>query len=89
MMNSLAHGNSTSTVEITHISTHGVWLLANNEELFLSYEDFPWFRNQVVKVIHNVVEQSPGHSYWPDIDLDLTGEMIKHPEKFPLEAKSS
>ena len=85
-MNSLAQGNSTLTVEVTNISTHGVWLLANNKELFMSYEDFPWFKNQAVKSIINVEEQSPGHFYWPDIDVDLTEEIIEHPERFPLKA---
>jgi hypothetical protein len=49
----------------------------------MSYEDFPWFRDQVVKSILNVQEPSPGHFFWPDIDVDLTEEMIEHPERFP------
>ncbi len=53
-MSSLAHGNNTLTVEITNISTHGVWLLAHNRELFMSYDDFPWFKDQAVKSIINV-----------------------------------
>ena len=88
-MNSLAHGNSTSAVEVTHISTHGIWLLTHNKELFISYEDFPWFKDQTVKSILNVEQQSPGHYYWPDIDVDLTEEIIEHPKRFPLKAKSS
>ncbi|GMR09167.1 MAG: DUF2442 domain-containing protein [Gammaproteobacteria bacterium] len=84
MMSSLAHGSNTSVVEVTHISAHGVWLLTHGKELFMSYEDFPWFRDQAVKSILNVEEQSPGHYYWPDIDVDLTEEIIKHPERFPL-----
>ncbi|RDH87550.1 MAG: integron cassette protein [endosymbiont of Escarpia spicata] len=86
-MSSLAHGNSTLAVEVINISTHGVWLLAHDKELFMSYEDFPWFKEQAVKSIINVEEQSPGHFYWPDIDVDLTGEMIEHPDRFPLKAK--
>ena len=85
-MSSQAHGNSTLAVEVTNISTHGLWLLAHNKELFMSYEDFPWFKDQAVKVIINVEEQSPGHFYWPDIDVDLTREMIEHPDRFPLKA---
>lgn len=81
------HGSSTSAVEITHISANGVWLLAHNKELFMSYEDFPWFKDQPVKSILNVEEQSPGHFYWPEIDVDLTEEIIEHPERFPLKAK--
>ena len=87
-MSLLAHGNNTSVVEVTHISTHGVWLLTHNKELFMSYDDFPWFKDQTVKSIINVEEQSYGHFYWPDIDVDLTEETIENPERFPLKAKS-
>ena len=83
-MSSLAHGNNTLAVEVTNISTHGVWLLAHNKELFMPYEDFPWFMDQPVSSIINVEEQSPGHFYWPDIDVDLTEEIIEHPDRFPL-----
>jgi hypothetical protein len=83
-MNSLAHGNSISPVEVTHISSNGVWLLTHDEELFMSYDDFPWFKSQQLKSVINVEEQSPGHYYWPDIDVDLTLKIIRHPEHFPL-----
>lgn len=86
-MSSLAHSNDISGVEVTNISDHGVWLLTHNKELFMSYDDFPWFRDQPVKSILNVEQQSPGHFYWPDIDVDLTDEIIEHPERFPLKAK--
>lgn len=85
-MSSLRHGNSTSLVEVTHISSHGVWLLAHEKEFFMSYKDFPWFKDQAVKAIINVEEPSPGHYYWPEIDIDLTEDIIEHPEKFPLQA---
>ncbi len=86
-MSSNALGNSTSPVEVTHISNHGVWLLADGHELFMSYEDFPWFKDVSVGKILNVEEPSPGHYYWPDLDVDLTDEIIAHPERFPLKAK--
>jgi hypothetical protein len=78
---------NTSAVEVTHISSHGVWLLTHSKELFMSYEDFPWFKDQPVNAILNVEEQSFGHFYWPDMDVDLTEEMIENPERFPLKAK--
>ncbi len=83
-MNSVKHGESISEVEVSNISQHGIWLLYNGKELFLSYNDFPWFRNQTVKSILNVKEQSVGHFWWPDLDVDLTVEIIEHPERFPL-----
>jgi len=87
-MNSLAHGKNTLVVEVTNISGHGVWLFYSDKELFMSYEEFPWFKDQPVKSIFNVEEQSSGHFYWPDIDVDLTIETIEHPERFPLKSKT-
>lgn len=86
-MSSKALGENTSAAEVTNISSHGVWLLAGDRELFMSYEDFPWFKNIAVGKILNVEEPRPGHFYWPDLDIDLTEEIIEHPERFPLKAK--
>ncbi len=88
-MSLLAHGKNISAVEITNISSHGVWLLAHDKELFMSYEDFPWFKDQPIKAVVNVEEPSPGHFYWPDMDVDLSEEIIEHPERFPLKAKAT
>ena len=82
-----ALGINTSQVEVTHISSHGVWLLAHGHELFMPYENFPWFRDVPVGKILNAVEPTPGHYYWPDLDVDLTEEIISHPERFPLKAR--
>ena len=86
-MSSLPHGDSTSAVEVTNISAHGLWLFAHDREYFLSYDDFPWFRDQPVKAIVNVQEPSPGHYYWPEMDIDLSRDTIEHPERFPLQAR--
>ena len=86
-MISQAPGNITS-VEVTNVSAHGIWLLTSSKELFLSFEDFPWFKNQSISSITNVEELSPGHFYWPKIDIDLTESIIEHPENYPLKAKS-
>ncbi|MDO8270499.1 MAG: DUF2442 domain-containing protein, partial [Gammaproteobacteria bacterium] len=65
----------------------GLSLLCRSKQMFLSYEQFPWFLNQPVKAILNVEEVSPSHFYWPDIDVDLTEEIIDHPERYPLLAR--
>jgi len=85
-MSSLAPGKNTSVIEVTNISAHGIWILVRDRELFMSYEDFPWFKDQTVKTITNVEEQSRDHFYWPDLDIDLTMEIIKNPDQFPLKA---
>ena len=86
-MSSKPHGNITSGAEITNISAHGVWLLAGDKELFMPYEHFPWFKDVPVGKVLNVEEPVPGHFYWPELDVDLSIEMIEHPDRFPLAAK--
>ena len=67
---------------------YGVWLLKEDKEYFLSYEEFPWFKDAKINQILNVKEVSEGHLYWPDLDVDLSIEIIEHPENYPLKAKS-
>ena len=86
-MSSSTHGLSTSAVEVTHISSHGVWLLANGRELFLPYDEFPWFKDAPVGEILNVEQPSTGHFFWPDLDVDLSESSIEHPEKYPSRAR--
>ena len=81
------HGEHSSDVEVTNISSHGFWLLANGSELFLSYEDFPWFKDVPVGQIIDVEQPSPGHFHWPQLDVDLGTEAIEYPDRFPLKAK--
>ncbi|MXW81439.1 MAG: DUF2442 domain-containing protein [Gemmatimonadetes bacterium] len=88
-MNSERLGKIASDVEVTNISTHGIWLLVDEREFFLSYEDFPWFKEVPIGNILRVEQPTPGHFYWPDLDVDLSIESIEHPERFPLKAKVS
>lgn len=81
------HGAITSAVEVTHISRHGFWLLLDNEELLLPFEQFPWFRTATVDQIMSVERPSPEHLYWPLLDVDLAVTSIRHPERFPLVAR--
>lgn len=86
-MKSATLGKNTSEAEVTNISRHGFWLLLANEELFVSFKEFPWFKNAAVAELLNVQWPQPHHLYWPDLDLDLAVESIRHPKKFPLVSK--
>ena len=86
-MSSQALGENTSLTEVTNVSAHGLWLLSGETELFLSYKDFPWFKNAPIGEVLNVEEPTPGHFYWPDIDVDIGLETIENPERFPLKVK--
>ena len=83
-MKSAALGQSTSLAEVTNVSPHGFWLFVGERELFVPFNQFPWFREASVREITNVQLPSPHHLYWPDLDIDLAVESIEHPEKYPL-----
>ena len=87
-MKSETLGTSTSEAEVTHISKHGFWLLIDDKEHFLSFEDFPWFSKASVSAIQKVDLLNAHHLYWPDLDVDLAVESLKHPEQFPLIARN-
>ena len=55
--------------------------------MFLPFSEFPWFQDVPLRKILNVVLPSANHLYWPDLDVDLAVESIRHPEKFPLVSK--
>jgi len=84
MMNSLVVGKSILDVEVSHISAYGIWLLTENQEFFMPYEEFPWFQDAKVKDILAVEQPRHGHFYWRNLDVDLTIDMIKNPHRFPL-----
>ena len=62
MSRSQALGKSTLETEITNISNHGVWLYTHGRELFMSYEDFPWFKDVPVRKILNIVKNLPRYN---------------------------
>jgi len=80
-------GENTSVTEVTNISVHGLWLLMDREELFLPFTQFPWFRNAPVAAVLHVERPSDEHLYWPELDIDLAVDSIRHPERFSLIAR--
>ncbi len=53
-------GAATSEVEVTNISKHGFWLLVEGRELFLPFEEFPWFKQAPIDAILRLERPAPG-----------------------------
>ncbi len=87
-MKSAQRGQNTSPVEIGNVSAHGFWLLIGDRERFLSFKDFPWFRDATIGQLTNVQLPSSHHLYWPELDVDLAVESLDHPERFPLVSRA-
>jgi hypothetical protein len=82
-------GTHTSTPEVTNISKHGLWLFLNEREVFLSFQQFPWFANATIAQISKVERPLPHHLYWPELDVDLHVDSIERPEAYPLVSSAS
>jgi uncharacterized protein DUF2442 len=83
-MKSATLGRNTSLVEVTNVSPHGFWLFVGDQELFVSFKDFPWFKDASIRQIGHVELPSAHHLYWPDLDIDLAVDSLTHPERYPL-----
>jgi hypothetical protein len=77
-------GTATSRVEVSNIDQFGLWVLVQDTEYFLPYEDFPWFRQATVDQILNVELPHQDHLHWPELDVDLCVDSLTEPDKFPL-----
>ena len=53
-------GVSTLAAEVTHVSQNGLWLLLEEEELLLSFEQFPWFRKATIGQLSHVERSCRG-----------------------------
>ncbi|MCM5572010.1 DUF2442 domain-containing protein [Burkholderiaceae bacterium FT117] len=73
-------------VELVGVFIDGLRLRVGAETLSLSFTDFPWLREATIAQLANVQRPSTDHLYWPELDVDLSVESIRHPERFPLKA---
>ncbi len=81
-------GADISQVEISGVTKHGFWLLLDDqEELFISFAEFPWFRSVSIEQLFRVERPQSYHLYWPDLDIDLHVDSIRYPDRFPLVAR--
>ena len=82
-------GIPTSEIEVSLVSNKGFWLLLDDEELFISFSDFPWFKQATIEELTSVAKPSPNHLYWSLLDVDLSVESVRNPSAFPLISKSN
>jgi hypothetical protein len=69
---------------VENITPFGIWLYLNKKEYFLSYKDYPYFKEQTIGSILNVRLLHGFHLYWPELDVDLELDNLENPEKYPM-----
>jgi hypothetical protein len=82
-------GSGTSAAEVTNVSPHGIWILVDEREHFLSFREFPWFAQSTIAELTRVERPHPHHLYWPDLDVDLHVDSLVDPGAYPLVSKGN
>jgi hypothetical protein len=83
-MTSSTLGTNISDIEVSLVTAKGFWILVKSKEYFLSFDEYPWFRNARVAEIMNVKLQHQNHLRWNDLDVDLELDSLENPERYPL-----
>ncbi len=83
-MSSNQPGSVISGSEVTNIGSSGFWLLVEDREYFVPFNNYPGFRSATVTQIFTFQQQGPTQFYWPDLDIDIELGALAHPEQFPL-----
>jgi hypothetical protein len=73
---------------VENITPFGIWLFVKDKEYFLSYRDYPYFRDQTLKSIQSVQLLHGYHLFWPELDVDLEIDNLENPERYPLKWKA-
>ena len=71
-----------TSVNVLMINAQGMMLSVLGQDYFISYNRMPWLRENVRMAGRNAIE-------WPELDIDLEIESLKHPERYPLIMKRS
>ena len=86
-MKSKTLGKNISEVEVSNISKHGFWLLVNEKEYFLPYDEYSWFKDAKISDILDVRLLHGSHLYWEKLDVDLEVCGLEDPGQYPLSYK--
>lgn len=71
--------------KILDINDLGINLQIGEEKFLLDYFEYPWFKNAKVEDVLNFeYKQKSEHLRWPNLDVDLCLDGVRHPEKYPL-----
>ena len=73
-----------TSVAVLMINAQGMMLSVKGEDFFVSYNRVPWLRDARVGSALNVQMCGRDAIEWPELDIDLEIESLRHPERYPL-----
>ena len=87
-MQTVSKNNSSNTsASVLMINAQGIMLSVLGHDYFLSYNRIPWMQDAPIRSVLNVQMSGPEAIEWPDLDVDLELDSLRHPERYPLVIK--
>ena len=78
------NNSATTLVSVLMINAQGIMLSVQGHDYFLSYNRIPWMQDAPIRSVLNVQMSGSEAIEWPDLDVDLEIESLRHPELYPL-----
>ena len=75
--------NSTSA-SVLMINAQGIMISVLGQDFFISYNRIPWLQDAPIRSVLNVRMSGPEAIEWPELDVDLEIDSLRHPERYPL-----
>ena len=76
-----------SEVSVLMINAQGIMLSVQGNDYFLSYNRIPWMQDAPIRNVLNVQMSGDEAIEWPDLDVDLEIDSLRHPERYLLVIK--
>lgn len=84
MQNDSKNNIANTLVSVLMINSQGIMLSVLGHDYFLSYNRIPWMQDAPIRSVLNVQMSGPEAIAWPDLDVDLEIDSLRHPERYPL-----
>ena len=84
METTLKNNTLDTSASVLMINSQGIMLSVCGQDFFLSYNRIPWMRDASIKSVLNVQMSGRNAIEWPDLDVDLEIDSLRHPERYPL-----
>ena len=87
MQTVLKNNSAATSASVLMINAQGIMLSVQGNDYFLSYNRIPWMQDAPIRNVLNVQMSGDEAIEWPDLDVDLEIESLRHPERYPLVIK--
>ena len=84
MQTILENNTNAISASVLMINNQGIMISVEGNDYFLSYNRVPWMKDATVRNILNIKMSGKNAVEWPDLDIDLEIDSLKHPERYPL-----